>query len=201
MSRSLGRLARRWLGAVLAPAADPRTMAGASDAAGDRSGLSGLERHEALLAQVRRAHRASAAARERLEARTAALRERGQPAAATSLERHRQQVQAQEYRLAQAAAHLAAQIEALQARQEAIVAQTQANEALEDLWQELDGVGAAVAEAEQTTEQLEARLQALDDLAAAGLLSPLDPVNSLKSDVPGHGDPAGTEAGCSSSVD
>src|SRR5215510_7592144 len=106
MSRSVGLLAKRWLGAVLAPAADPRTMVVRGEAAGD---LPGLERHQALLAQVRRALQASTAARLRLEVRIAALQECGQPAAAAPLERHRQQVQAQERRLAQVESRLSAQ--------------------------------------------------------------------------------------------
>src|SRR5438067_1918853 len=97
MSRSLPRLAplaKRWLGAILAPAADPRAMAVAGRVAGGE--LPGLEKQQALLAQVHQAIEASTAARQRLESRIAALRERGQAGAVAPLERHRQQVQAQE---------------------------------------------------------------------------------------------------------
>jgi phage shock protein A len=172
-------MAKRLLGALLVPAADPRTIAAedaptAARGSDDLVGLDGLGRHQRLLAQVCAAYQATDAARQRLEERIAALRQRGQAGATVPLEHHLRQVQDQTRRLAQVEERLAAQIEALCARQEALIAQAQASETLEDVWPELDTIGLAAAEAEQATEQWEARLQAMDDLAATGVLPPLD---------------------------
>jgi hypothetical protein len=190
MARTLSRLAplaKRWLGAVLAPAADPRTLPveGAPQGA-----VWDVARHQQLLAQVGAARRTTDAARAHLEGRVAALQADGQCAATASLLRHLEHVEAQQRRLAEVEARLASQIEALHAQREAAQVQAQAAAALEEVWLELDGIGAAVTQAEQASEQLAARLQAMDDLTTSDLFAPPPPRRRGHPSPPQHLEPS-----------
>ena len=163
------QLFKRLLSAALTPAEDPRRMA----APPGEPGSDAMERAEALLDQVRRALATTRAAAAQLEVRRAAVR--GTPAAA--IDQQLQQVHAADARLSHLERRVCAQVDALRARREAVVvryaaatAQAQATEVLDDLCRDLDEAGFSVAQAEEAAERLEARVQAIEELTARGVL-------------------------------
>jgi phage shock protein A len=191
------RILKRAVGALFAPAPDPR-QAFADPAA----------RQQVLLAEVRRARGALAAARQRLQtnaarveaqlpqcdgqarqalrvgredlARLALQRRQAAEAALKDLAAQAGEIDAEEGKLAIVEHRLTAQIDAIAARRHllaarysAAAAQVTIGEALTGLSGELAEVGSELARAERRTGQLQARAAAIDAMVADGLLPPL----------------------------
>lgn len=93
------------------------------------------------------------------------------------LEEHLNQVELEEQRLGLVEQRLSTEIEAFRARQEVIAArysaaeaQVRINEALGGVSQEIADLTAALEQAEETTEHMQARASAIDELVQAGIL-------------------------------
>lgn len=187
-------LLKVWLNTLLSPAEDPRqTFAYAyqrqrellvkvqqalTDLATSKERLANktVEVQKKLPQLEEQARRSLIANREDL-ARLALQRRQVAAMELKTLEAQVHEVEQEEQRLSLVEQRLSTQIEAFFARQEVIAArysaaeaQVRVNEALGGVSQELADLGRALEKAEQTTEHMQARASALDELVEAGIL-------------------------------
>lgn len=210
----LGRarlLVKTSVGAVLAPAEDPRqsfafayqrqrellakVQSSLADvrASGERVDARAKELEEMLPALQEQARSAVIGGREDL-ARLALRRRQACVAQLEGLREQRREIEREEGGLALIEQRLATQIEAFYARQEVIAArysaaeaQVRINEALTGVSQELSDLGDALERAEASAETMRARASAIDELMETGVLgSPADLSGDFAVDLDGE---------------
>lgn len=205
--RRVNLLVKASLGAVLKPAEDPRqTFAYAYQkqrallekvkvalvdmaSAKDRLQAKTKEVQRKLPQLEEQAKRSLIADREDL-ARLALQRRQVAELQLRTLEQQVDEVEREENRLSVVEQRLAAQIEAFYARHEIIAArysaaeaQVRINEALGGVSEELADLGQALEKAEQTTQYMQARALAIDELVDAGVLDVSGPQGGDKVEI------------------
>ncbi len=110
-------------------------------------------------------------------AREALTRKSGLTAQLADLQAQHAQLQGEEEKLVRASTRLQAKVDAFRTRKETIKAtysaaeaQTRINEAFTGISEEMGDVGLAIQRAEDKTQQMQARAQAVDELLASGAL-------------------------------
>src|SRR6266851_5515110 len=172
----LGQIAaslRAGLNAALAPAADPRTAY-----------VSAHQKQQALLAQVGLAVNQVTASKQRLQARAKEDRARlpqmleearaelvALEAQLAEVEKDEANLKMLEHRLANQVDEFVTRQELIMARYNAAEAQIQIKEAVTGVSKEFAELAAALEQAEEKTEGMEARVSAIDRLVRDGLLT------------------------------